>query len=57
MYLYTYADLVDARRLKGWRTGAVIRELDGELRVQQSPAYRQRADAVVAVTTVRYRPI
>lgn len=48
-----WADLVDARRLQGWRTGAVIRELNAELRVQQSVEYRARADRAIAVTEVR----
>lgn len=94
-----WADLVDARRLKGWRTvrvvlccacdhsrvpfcmfnrgksvgrwmepfpityhhthhstptihaqGAVIRELEDELRVQQSPAYRAHAHKAILMT-------
>ena len=74
-----YADLVDARREMGWRTGmcdlpwarylliyyllmarflppllspagAVIRELDTELEVQQSAAYRIHARRVISVT-------
>lgn len=76
-----WADLVDARRLQGWRTGgaairrgfvwlcrvvsalmkalagmtgAVIRELEGELEVQTSPDYLDKVNHLVAVTTVSF---
>lgn len=45
-----FADLVGARRNQGWRTGAVIRELEQELKVQQSPQYRSHAHKVITVT-------
>lgn len=45
-----WADLVGARRNQGWRTGAVIRELDHELLVQQSKKYRAHAHKVITVT-------
>lgn len=45
-----WADLVGGRRNQGWRTGAVIRELEYELVVQQSKKYRQYAHQAVTVT-------
>jgi len=36
-----FADLVEARRLYGWTTGAIIRELRTETHVQSASAWRQ----------------
>lgn len=36
-----FADLVEARRLYGWTTGAVIREISDEMEVQRSEGWRQ----------------
>ncbi len=45
-----FADLVGARRNQGWRTGALIRELEHELLVQSSREYRAHAHKMVTVT-------
>lgn len=38
-----WADLVEARRLYGWYTGAIIRELDDELRIVRGERYGRLA--------------
>lgn len=44
-----FADLVEARRLFGWTTGAVIREIRDEMEVQRSPEWRQTAHVLQAL--------
>lgn len=46
-----FADLVDARRLYGWTTGAIIREVSHEITVQKSLKW-QRAWKVLQVLTL-----
>jgi len=41
-----FADLVEARRLYGWTTGAIIRELREEMNVQHSQEWRQTRRAL-----------
>lgn len=41
-----FADLVEARRLYGWTTGAIIREVRDELHVQSSGAWRRARHTV-----------
>ncbi|KAF0701400.1 Aste57867_8102 [Aphanomyces stellatus] len=38
-----FADLVEPSRILGWRTGAIIRELEDEIKIQSSPAYQKLA--------------
>ncbi|POM80716.1 5'-nucleotidase domain containing hypothetical protein [Phytophthora palmivora] len=38
-----FADLVEPSRANGWRTGAIIRELEDEMRVQRTPEYQRLA--------------
>ncbi|ETV66333.1 hypothetical protein H257_17134 [Aphanomyces astaci] len=38
-----FADLVEPNRILGWRTGAIIRELEDEIQIQNSPAYQRLA--------------
>ncbi|CAJ1403743.1 unnamed protein product [Effrenium voratum] len=46
-----FADLVDARRLYGWTTGAIIREVNHETQVQASPEW-QKSWKVLQVLTL-----
>eukprot|EP00438_Fugacium_kawagutii_P005395 Skav219471 [mRNA] locus=scaffold2719:19607:21463:+ [translate_table: standard] len=46
-----FADLVEARRLYGWTTGAIIREVSHETAVQKSPGW-QKAWRVLQVLTL-----
>lgn len=46
-----FADLVDARRLYGWTTGAIIREVSDEISVQKSSEW-QKAWKVLQVLTL-----
>lgn len=38
-----FSDLVEPSRANGWRTGAIIRELEDEMRVQRTPEYQRLA--------------
>ncbi|CAI5720658.1 unnamed protein product [Peronospora destructor] len=38
-----FSDLVEPSRANGWRTGVIIRELEDEMRVQQTPEYQRLA--------------
>ncbi|GLD92178.1 hypothetical protein PINS_up000711 [Pythium insidiosum] len=38
-----FSDLVEPSRINGWRTGAIIRELEDEIKVQRSPEYQHLA--------------
>ncbi|KAJ8571384.1 hypothetical protein ON010_g5452 [Phytophthora cinnamomi] len=38
-----FSDLVEPSRANGWRTGAIIRELEDEMKVQQTPEYQRLA--------------
>jgi len=36
-----FSDLVEPRRIMGWRTGAIIRELEGEMLIQNNSVYQK----------------
>uniref|UniRef100_H3HDU7 5'-nucleotidase domain-containing protein n=1 Tax=Phytophthora ramorum TaxID=164328 RepID=H3HDU7_PHYRM len=38
-----FSDLVEPSRANGWRTGAIIRELEDEMKVQRTPEYQRLA--------------
>ncbi|KAG6942723.1 hypothetical protein JG688_00017956, partial [Phytophthora aleatoria] len=38
-----FSDLVEPSRANGWRTGAIIRELEDEMRVHRTPEYQRLA--------------
>ncbi|KAF1316236.1 5'-nucleotidase domain-containing protein, partial [Globisporangium splendens] len=44
-----FSDLVEPSRINGWRTGAIIRELEDEIAVQQKPEYQFLAFQISAL--------
>eukprot|EP01132_Coremiostelium_polycephalum_P001193 gene1193-1506_t len=38
---HLYADLVEPSQKEGWRTGIIIKELESEVEIQNSPKYRE----------------
>ncbi|DBA05282.1 TPA: hypothetical protein N0F65_007444 [Lagenidium giganteum] len=49
LYIGLFSDLVEPSRTNGWRTGAIIRELEDEIRVQRSPEYQFLAFQISAL--------
>ncbi|RLN51787.1 hypothetical protein BBJ29_006979 [Phytophthora kernoviae] len=43
LYIGLFSDLVEPSRANGWRTGAIIRELEDEMRVHRTPEYQRLA--------------
>ncbi|CCI49680.1 unnamed protein product [Albugo candida] len=44
-----FSDLVEPSRINGWRTGAIIRELEDEINVQRTPSYQFLAFQISAI--------
>ncbi|TMW65622.1 hypothetical protein Poli38472_008264 [Pythium oligandrum] len=50
-----FSDLVEPSRINGWRTGAIIRELEDEIHVQRSPEYQSLSFQITALEELMRR--